>query len=133
MHTSAGLEEILYFSLSLRQAAEAALVLVQFRDTWLIQQQKRNVISLFLYLPAFLDRGLPRGNVHETGLRSHARCHPYPIPQLLKFNVCHTTRVYDPYSFQIVTQVLLHPTRTNQCHKHRKIQGLAKWTAPFFL
>ena len=44
------------------------------------------------------------------GLRSHARCHPYPIPQPVK--VGHTTGVYDPYSFQIVMWVLLCPTRT---------------------
>ena len=119
MHTSAGLEEILYFSLSLRQAAKA--VLVSSLADLATEEECHFFISLFLYLPAFLDTGLPRGNVHKTGLRSHARCHPYPIPQPLKFNVCHTTRVYDPYSFQIVTQVLLHPTRTNQCHKHRKI------------
>ena len=48
----------------------------------------------------------------RTGLRSHARCHPYPIPQPVK--VGHTTGVYDPYSFRIVMWVLLRPTRTNQ-------------------
>ena len=47
-----------------------------------------------------------------TGLRSHARCHPHPIPQPVK--VGQTTRVYDPYSFRIVMWVLLHPTRTNE-------------------
>ena len=47
-----------------------------------------------------------------TGLRSHARCHPYPIPQPIK--VDHTTEVYDPYSLRIVMWVLLHPTSTNQ-------------------
>ena len=48
----------------------------------------------------------------RTGLRSHARCHPYPIPQPVE--VGHTTGVYDPYSFRIVMWVLLRPTRTNQ-------------------
>ena len=48
----------------------------------------------------------------RTGLRSHARCNPYPIPQPVK--VGHTTGVYDPYSFRIVMWVLLRPTRTNQ-------------------
>ena len=33
----------------------------------------------------------------RTGLRSHLRCHPYPIPQPVK--VGHTTGVYVPYSF----------------------------------
>ena len=48
----------------------------------------------------------------RTGLRSHARCHPYPTPQPVK--VGHTTGAYDPYSFRIVMWVLLRPTRTNQ-------------------
>ena len=47
-----------------------------------------------------------------TALRSHASCHPYPIPQPGK--VGHTTEVYDPYSLRIVMCVLLCPTRTNQ-------------------
>ena len=49
----------------------------------------------------------------RTGLRSHARSHPYPIPQAVK--VGQTTGVYDPYSFRIVMGVLLRLTRTNQC------------------
>ena len=48
----------------------------------------------------------------RTGLRSHARCHPYPILQPVK--VGHTTDHYDPYSFRIVIWALLRPTRTNQ-------------------
>ena len=48
----------------------------------------------------------------RTGLRSHARCHPYPIPQPVK--VGHTTGLYVPYSFRMVMWVLLRPTRTNQ-------------------
>ena len=48
----------------------------------------------------------------RMGLRSHARCHPYPILQPVK--VGHTTVVYDTDSFLIVTWVLLRPTRTNQ-------------------
>ena len=48
----------------------------------------------------------------RTGLRSYARCHPYPIPQPVK--VSHTTGVYDPFSFRIVMWVLLRLTRTNQ-------------------
>ena len=28
----------------------------------------KNAIHLFIYLPAFLDKGLPRGNVHERDL-----------------------------------------------------------------
>ena len=48
----------------------------------------------------------------RTGLRSHERCHPFPILQPVK--VEHTTGVYDPYSFGIVVWFLLRPTRTNQ-------------------
>ena len=44
----------------------------------------------------------------RTGLRSHARCHPYPIPQPLK--VGHTTGVYVPYFFRTVVWVLLRST-----------------------
>ena len=35
-----------------------------------------------------------------SGLRSNARCHPYPIPQPVK--VGHSTGVYEPYSSRIV-------------------------------
>ena len=47
----------------------------------------------------------------RTGLGSHARCHPYPIPQPVK--VDHTTGLYVPYYFRTVVWVLLRPTRTN--------------------
>ena len=46
----------------------------------------------------------------RTGLRSHARCHPYPIPQPVK--VGHATGVYNPYSFRIVMWVLLRPIQS---------------------
>ena len=68
-------------------------------------------IYLFIYLPAFWTQACPEG-MCTNGLRSHARCHPYPIPQPVK--VGHTTGLYDPYSFRIVMWVPLHPTRTNQ-------------------
>ena len=70
-------------------------------------------ILLVLVLQAFLDTGLPRGNRHKNRTRrSHARCHPYPIPQPVK--VGHTTGVYVPYSFRTVVRVLLRPTRIDQ-------------------
>ena len=47
----------------------------------------------------------------RTGLRSHAGCNPYPIPQPVK--VGYTTGVYNPYSFREVIWVLLRPTITN--------------------
>ena len=80
-----------------------------------VQYQVASNHALFIYLPAFLDTGLPRGNVHKWDLiRSHARRHTYPIPQPIK--VGHTTGVYDPYSFRIIVMwVILCPTWTNQC------------------
>ena len=59
--------------------------------------------SFFLVLPAFLDTGSTNGT-H----RSHARCHPYQIPQPVK--VGHTTGIYVPYSFRTVVWILLYPT-----------------------
>ena len=66
--------------------------------------------ALFIY-QLFWTQACPE-ECARTGLRSHARCHPYPIPQ--PANVGHTTGVYDPYSFRIVVWVLLRPTRTSQ-------------------
>ena len=40
----------------------------------------------------------PEGMCTNGTHRSHARCHPCPIPQPVK--VGHTTGVYDPYSFR---------------------------------
>ena len=69
--------------------------------------------SQVIHLPAFLDTGLhAQRECARKGLRSHLRCHPYPIPQPTK--VGHTTGVYDAYSFRTAMWVLLHPTRTNQ-------------------
>ena len=69
--------------------------------------------SHFIYLlTSFSEHRPAQRECGRTGLRSHARCHPYPIPQPVK--VGHTTGVYDPYSFRIVMWVLLRPTRTNQ-------------------
>ena len=67
---------------------------------------------LTIYVPAFLDTGLPRGNVHEGDSGPMWGAIPFPIPQTVK--VGHTTRVYDPYSFRIVMWGLLRPTTTNQ-------------------
>ena len=56
----------------------------------------------------FFHQGIGANGTH----RSHARCHPYPIPQPVK--VGHTTGVYVPYSFRTVVWVILRPTRTDQ-------------------
>ena len=69
--------------------------------------------SVFIY-QLFWTQACTEG-MCTTGLRSHARCHPYPIPQPVK--VGHSTGVYNPYSFRIVMWVPLPqvlPTRTNQ-------------------
>ena len=76
-----------------------------------------------LFLPAFSGHRPARRECARKGLRSHASCHPYPIPQPVKV-VTHwatsspglvspalearksalmtrlTTGVYDPYSFR---------------------------------
>ena len=63
----------------------------------------------FTYLFTSFSRHRPAQSKRaRTGLRSHARCDPYPILQPVK--VGHTTGVYDPYSFRIVMWVLLRPT-----------------------
>ena len=54
----------------------------------------------------------PEGMGMNETQRSHARCHPFPIPQRVK--VGHTTKVNLPCSFRTVMWVLLHPTRTEQ-------------------
>ena len=69
-------------------------------------------IMLIIYLiTSFSGHRPTQRECARTGFRSHARCHPYPIPPPVK--VDHTTRVYDPYSFWIVMCVLLDPVRTN--------------------
>ena len=56
-------------------------------------------IDLFSFTN-FSGHRVAQGECARTGRRSHARCHPYAIPQPLK--VGHTTGVYAPYSFRIV-------------------------------
>ena len=69
-------------------------------------------VYLFTSLILFSGHRPAQRECARTGLRSHARCNPYPIPQPVK--VGHTTGVYDPYSFRIVMLVLVRPTRTNR-------------------
>ena len=55
-------------------------------------------MKLFIYLHTSFSGHRPAQREYaRTRLRSHARCHPYPIPQPVK--VGHTTGVYDPYLF----------------------------------
>ena len=67
---------------------------------------------LFCLYKLFWTQACPEGMGTNGTHRSHARCHPYPIPQPVK--VGHTTRVYVSYSFRTVVWVLLRPTRTDQ-------------------
>ena len=66
----------------------------------------------YLFFTSFSGHRPAQRECARTRLWSHARCHPFSIPQPVK--VGHTTGVCDPYSFRIVTWVLLRPTRTNQ-------------------
>ena len=61
-------------------------------------KQTRETNVFILCLTAFSGHLPARRECVRTGLRSHARCHPYPIPQPVK--VDHTTGVYGPYSFR---------------------------------
>ena len=66
---------------------------------------KGNYLFIYLFIYYYL---LVRFSGHRpalrecawSGLRSHARCHPYPIPQPVK--VGHSTGVYEPYFSRIV-------------------------------
>ena len=70
----------------------------------------RNPLVLVLFYQLFWTQTCPEGIGTNGTHRTHARCHPYPIPQPVE--VGHTTGVYIPYSFRTVVWVLLRPTRT---------------------
>ena len=77
------------------------------------QRSKTLALTFRVYLFTIFSGHRPvQRECARTGLRSHARCHPYQVLQPVK--VGHTTGVYDPYSFRIMMWVLLRPTRTNQ-------------------
>ena len=60
--------------------------------------KSKGFICLFIYIfTSFSGHRPAQRECARTGLRSHARCHPYPLPQPVKFG--HTTGIYDPYSF----------------------------------
>ena len=65
------------------------------------------IVDLINLFTSFSGHRPTQRECARTGLRSHARCHPYPIPQPVK--VGHTTGVYDPYCFRIVMGVLYVP------------------------
>ena len=67
-----------------------------------------------IYLPVILNTCLPRGTVPNRILVP-CRCHPYRIPPI---KVGHATRVYDPYSFQIVMCLFF------KSHKNKSVKVL---------
>ena len=69
-------------------------------------------LHLLIYLTAFCTQACPEGIGTNGTHRSHARCHPYPIPQPVK--VGHTTGVFTFNSFRTVGWVLLRPSWTDE-------------------
>ena len=65
-----------------------------------------NQLFIYLFTTGFSGHRPAQRECARMGLRSHARCHPYPIPQPVK--VGRTTGVYDPYSFWVVSQKFSH-------------------------
>ena len=62
---------------------------------------KENYLFIYYYLLVRFSEHRPAlRECAWSGLRSHARCHPYPIPQPVK--VGHSTGVYEPYFSRIV-------------------------------
>ena len=61
-----------------------------------------NQLFIHLFTTGFSGHRPAQRECAQTGLRSHVRCHPYPIPHPVK--VGRTTGVYDPYSFRVVSQ-----------------------------
>ena len=57
-----------------------------------------------LFYQLFWTQACPEGIGTNGTHRTHARCHPYPIPHPIE--VGHTTGIYDPYSFRTVVCVL---------------------------
>ena len=57
-----------------------------------------------LFYQLFWKQACPEGIGTNGTHRTHARCHPYPIPHPIE--VGHTTGIYDPYSFRTVVWVL---------------------------
>ena len=82
-----------------------------FSQLWFRLLRKTIICFIVLVYKLFWKQACPEGIGTNGTHRSHARCHPYPIPQPVK--VGHTTGVYVPYSFRTVVWVLLRPTRTD--------------------
>ena len=67
------------------------------------QSVNGSVNQLFIYLfTSFSGHRPAQRKCAQTGLSSHVRCHPYPIPQPIKDG--RATGIYDPYSFRVVSQ-----------------------------
>ena len=90
----------------MRPLTTASIEIVPSSSPWVVE------FLIFLFYQLFWTQTCP-GEMGTNGThRSHARCHPYPIPQPMK--VGHTTGVYVPYSFRTVVWVFLRPTWTDQ-------------------
>ena len=76
------------------------------------------IFILIFFYKLFWTQACPEGIGTNGTQRSHARCHPYPIPQPVK--VGHTTGVYIPYSFRTVVY-----------HKNRSVKVLWDGTYGF--
>ena len=76
-----------------------------------VQYQVAGNYTLFIYLPAFWTQACPEGMCTSA---TQVLCEVPSLPNPTTHKGCHTTGVYDHYSFRIVMWVLLCPTRTNQ-------------------
>ena len=90
----------------MRPLTTAPIEIVPSSSPWVVE------FLIFLFYQLFWTQTCPGGMGTNGTHRSHARCHPYPIPQPMK--VGHTTGVYVPHSFRAVVWVLLRPTWTDQ-------------------
>ena len=81
------------------------------------------VFIFILFYKLFWTQDCPEGIGTNKTHSSHARCHPYPIPQPVK--VGYTTGVYVPYSFQTVVRV------RSTSHKNRSVKVLWEGTYGF--
>ena len=88
---------------------------------WILKEHNN---FFFLFVTSFSGHRPAQRECARTGLRSHARWHPYPIPQPVQ--VDDTTGVYDPYS------VLNSDMGSFTSHKNKSVKVLRDGTHGFF-
>ena len=86
---------------------------------------KQAILWILFFFTSFSAHRPAQRECARTGLRPHARCHPYPILQPIKFG--HTTGVYDPYSFRIVPN----SSSSFTFHKNKSVKVLWDGTYGF--